>query len=244
MHCIKKLLYCTFVVLAVFMLVSCSIGVKNTQASESAKPSSSAEISEAQTSQKPSESTETATAKPTESVDSAEETPEASANASTVKPSDDLFAYEAVVNGKLIKFPTTAPDMYAIGYTLGNDADDTLEGGYMTGSLMTGDDGGRIGVSLYNDSKDPLPLKECSIDGGNIDQMVNKENKVLFAKGIVYGSTTDEVLAAFGEPARISNGDTESPAYIYAENPENLYNNCVTFTFFEGALSGVSFAGE
>ncbi len=126
-----------------------------------------------------------------------------------VKVSDDLYAFEVLLDGKLYKLPIDYSELEKDGWKTDEDISQTMEpGSYSMGTPFTKGDQ-KISVSFVNNGVDVKPMSECQV-GGIESQYYDEENvpNISIAKGIEIGSTMDEVIEAFGEPTDKSESET------------------------------------
>lgn len=158
------------------------------------------------------------------------------------QPSEDLFDFEVSVDGKLISVPCMAVDLEALDYSFGNKSGNILENGYTTSGLMKRSDGNYLSVGIVNTSGSEKTFAECEIDDIYFFKKSSNGQSFVFAKGITFGCSENDIAAAFGEPSEKSeSGDLITLSYYKAKNDRN---NRVVFNIWKGELNEVDICSE
>lgn len=188
-----------------------------------------------------SESDEAENMEETEEAEPEETEPEEAATESDTSaatyPSDDLFAFEVSVDGELISVPCKVSDLETLGYSFGDKSENVLETNYTTGGLIKNSNGNSVSVGIFNDSGSEKTFAECDVDDIYFYQRSSEGQSIVFAKGITFGATQEDIVSAFGEPSRISDvGDLITLDY-YKDGTDKF--NSVSFNVYKGALNEV-----
>ena len=165
-----------------------------------------------------------------------EETKEASVSAPANVPSelsDDIYSFQVSVNGTVYQFPMWAADFQALGWEYDGDASTTIATNQYTGAETWVKDGVEVYTTLANLTMNALPLDQSMVAGIEFDKYNMKECdwEIVLPKGITYGvSTTEDIIAAYGDPSSDYDGDlyykmsyeadtySEIDLYVYKES--------------------------
>ena len=165
-----------------------------------------------------------------------EETKEASVSAPANVPSelsDDIYSFQVSVNGTVYQFPMWAADFQALGWEYDGDASTTIATNQYTGAETWVKDGVEVYTTLANLTMNSLPLDQSMVAGIEFDKYNMKECdwEIVLPKGITYGvSTTEDIIAAYGDPSSDYDGDlyykmsyeadtySEIDFYVYKES--------------------------
>lgn len=148
--------------------------------------------------------TPTPTASPTDTPTAASTDTPADTTASG-DLSDDLYSFQFSLNGTVYTLPCAYSQLTENGWSIEDIGDQTLEPDQYTFSdaLINGDM--RIMASLVNTDTKVLPMDKCNVGKISIDNyQAEKGVKLIFPKNITYGSTYDDVIAAYGKPTEES----------------------------------------
>lgn len=124
--------------------------------------------------------------------------------------SDDIYSFQAEIDGELYQFPMSYEEFTAKGWTYGGDAAQTMEPETYTSSEVFKKDSVSVYGTMFNMGMNTVPFSECQVGGFSIDPYSIGDGtiSVKLPKGIEFGvSTLDEVKAAYGEPSREYDGD-------------------------------------
>ena len=169
--------------------------------------------SESSTTADQTEST-AATTKEATTKETTVETTEATTAATTAKEttpagglSDDLYDFTVALNGITYSIPCPYTDIEANGWKA-DFGTETIDPGYY--DIVNAKNGGiTLCFDIANLGVDSIPYAEGYIGGFSYGVLENSEGCTIeLSKGITYGSTKEEVLAAYGEPTRTYEGDS------------------------------------
>ncbi len=124
--------------------------------------------------------------------------------------SDDIYSFQAEIDGELYQFPMSFEDFTAKGWEYDGDAAQTLEPDAYTAAEVFKKGEERIYTSIYNRGMNTAPYSECKIGGFSVDSFLtqNGQTTVKLPKGIEFGvSTLDDVKAAYGDPSDLYDGE-------------------------------------
>ncbi|NNU75653.1 hypothetical protein [Clostridium estertheticum] len=131
----------------------------------------------------------------------------------TTKPasvaiSNDLYQYQVLINGISYSLPAAFSTFEKNGWVGEDFLKSTLAPNkYKIVYLKKGEQ--TMMISIANFGTDVLPLSKCLVGAITIDsESIKKGTTISIAKGITIGSTTAEVIAAFGKASSQYNGDT------------------------------------
>ena len=158
-------------------------------------------------------------------------------NVTSGQPSDDLFAFQASVDGNLISAPCAVKDLEALGYSFGDKSGNSLENNYTTSGLMKNADGNYVSVEIYNTSGSAKTFAECEIDDIYFKKNNLEGQTLVFAKGITFGASEDDIIKAFGEPSKRSDIDDSITLSYYIDGKD--IKNAVKFYLWKGELNEV-----
>ena len=226
----KRALILLFALVLVLSLAACgSKDNANTPGSETSAPSTT----QPKESDSPTESNVSEQPKETQEQPSKTE----AGNAMSGQPSDDLFAFQASVDGNLISAPCAVKDLEALGYSFGDKSGNTLENNYTTSGLMKNADGNYVSVEIYNTSGSAKTFAECEIDDIYFKKNNLEGQTLVFAKGITFGASEDDIIKAFGEPSNRSDIDDSITLSYYIDGKD--IKNAVKFYLWKGELNEV-----
>lgn len=143
----------------------------------------------------------------------AEEAAEAETTEVAEGLSEELYDFQAEINGVLYQFPMTYEEFVANGWTPGKNEDPDMmiaSNSYGSVTFYRGEDS--VYADVFNLGINELPMKECLIGGIDIEggsYGVNLEKTTVnFAKGISMGaSNVEDIKAAYGEPTDTYDSD-------------------------------------
>lgn len=124
--------------------------------------------------------------------------------------SDDIYSFQAEIDGEVYQFPMSFADFTAKGWTYDGDAAQTMEPGQYTAAETFKKDASRLYATMFNLSMNTVAFSECQIGGFSVDSYMMKDGafSVKLPKGIEFGvSTLEDVKAAYGEPSREYDGE-------------------------------------
>lgn len=125
--------------------------------------------------------------------------------------SDDLYSFEAKIDGEIYTFPMSYKDFTALGWEYQGEESDELEPSnyfptaqFKKGNLV-------IYGELVNLGINTVPVAECSIAGFSVDSYKIAEEpdtSIELPGGIKYGvATIDDIKEAYGNPTDTYEGD-------------------------------------
>lgn len=134
--------------------------------------------------------------------------------------SDDLYSFEAMIDGVHYQFPCTYEDLTANGWVLSDDPTTTLSPDQYTFIYFEKEGFADMRVCVYNCYSNTREVIKCYMAGFELQiRSYDKEPAVSceMPGGIKLNeSTLDDVIAAYGEPSRRYDGDTRwSLTYSY-----------------------------
>lgn len=235
----KKFISLLSACLLVFCAYGC--GMKVVLVPDDGKASASAQQSAAQT-ESPTQTDETPTITPSQTV--AAQTPQASQQTAPQAPANgtelsaELYDFQMSLNGNLITVPCKTSDLTALGFEFVNGrASDILEDNYTTSATLENSSGNLLFLGIHNDSGSEKTFAECDVD--SITFKVDKLEglSAVFAKGITFGATKADIIAAYGRPTDIY--DNENYSSLDYEVSDMAFSDKATFTLWEDALIGV-----
>lgn len=124
--------------------------------------------------------------------------------------SDDIYSFQAEIDGEVYQFPMSFADFTAKGWTYDGDAAQTMEPGQYTAAETFKKDASRLYATMFNLGMNTVAFSECQIGGFSVDSYMMKDGafSVKLPKGIEFGvSTLEDVKAAYGEPSREYDGE-------------------------------------
>ena len=226
----KRSLIVLFALVIVISLAAC--GNKdnaNTTGSETSAPSTT------QTQESDSSTESNVSEQPKETHEPSSETE--SGNATSGQPSDDLFDFQASIDGNLICVPCAVKDLEELGYSFGDKSSNILENNYFTSGLMKNEAGNYVSVGIINTSGSEKTFAECEIEDIYFKQNNLDGQTVVFAKGITFGASEDDIIKAFGEPSNRSDTSGMITLSYYIDGKD--IKNAVTFSIWKGKLNEV-----
>lgn len=137
---------------------------------------------------------------------------EAAADTDTAALSEDIYDFQADINGVVYQFPMTYEEFIAQGWEPGKNEDpaamvETNSYGMVT--FNKGEDS--VMADVINFGINAMPINECLVGGIELDGNFSFDiaaNTVTLAKGITMGqSDADDIKAAYGEPSDTYEGD-------------------------------------
>ena len=164
--------------------------------------------------------------------EAAAETKEAAAETTneTQALSDDIYSFQAEIDGEIYQFPMSFAEFTAKGWTYDGDAAQTMEPEQYTTAETFKKDSSKLYAAIFNLGMNTVPFSECQIGGFSVDSYMMKDSalSVKLPKGIEFGvSTLEDVKAAYGEPSRVYDGEMytslsyESVSYTHLTLPTN-----------------------
>lgn len=126
------------------------------------------------------------------------------------KISDDLYSFEATINGKQYKIPEDFADFQKNGWKLDDSDNQKIEPDkYTLGSTLK-NGSSTLNVQFYNISKDTVTADKCKVSGILIESSdIDNGLKFQLPKGITNSSTKDDVIKAYGKPSSEEAADCE-----------------------------------
>lgn len=158
--------------------------------------------------------------------EAAAETKEAAAETTneTQALSDDIYSFQAEIDGEIYQFPMSFAEFTAKGWTYDGDAAQTMEPEQYTTAETFKKDSSKLYAAIFNLGMNTVPFSECQIGGFSVDSYMMKDSalSVKLPKGIEFGvSALEDVKAAYGEPSRVYDGEMyTSLSYEY-----DMYQN-------------------
>ena len=157
--------------------------------------------------------------------------------------SDDLYSFQAVIDGQFYQFPMTITDLESIGWELtDSDAEETLKANSYTYYEFTNSDQGvklTFYVSNYADSA--VPVENCVISGFDYEPGYARNKKelptiILPGNVDVDDATPDSIKELYGTPSDTYESDS-STSYTYSTD----YNHELEIRWYDGSLSSVEY---
>lgn len=124
--------------------------------------------------------------------------------------SDDIYSFQAEIDGEVYQFPMSYAEFTAKGWTYDGDATHTMDPEQYTTAETFKKDASRLYATIFNLGMNTVPFSECQIGGFSVDSFMMKDGafSVKLPKGIEFGvSTLEDVKAAYGEPSRVYDGE-------------------------------------
>jgi len=123
--------------------------------------------------------------------------------------SDDLYSYEVLVDGDLMKFPMSYDELTAFGWEFTYEDTEVLEGNsYTSGLTFTKGKDNAMMFRFINFSDSDKSVQDCYVGGARISAFTTEDMHIELPKGIVLEeSTYDDVKEAYGEPTKEHNFD-------------------------------------
>lgn len=124
--------------------------------------------------------------------------------------SDDIYSFQAEIDGEVYQFPMSYGEFTAKGWTYDGDAAQTIEPEQYTAAETFKKDSLKLYATIFNLGMNTVPFSECQIGGFSVDSYMMKDSafSVKLPKGIEFGvSTLEDVKAAYGEPSREYDGE-------------------------------------
>ncbi len=169
--------------------------------------------------------------------------------AATPVISDDLYAFQAVIDGALYTFPCLYSEFEANGWAFKekDEAETPLQPqSYGTLYMTKGGIDNRMEMRLdfVNFDIASKPANQCYIGGFSIEKPWSDKvpTPVVMAKGIQTGdsaATREDITAAFGEPTRVYEGSVSDKPYVTMTYSKDTYED-IEFTLNDNKLDGVS----
>lgn len=156
---------------------------------------------------------------------------DSSSNASETAVSDNMFDNQFSFNQVLITMPTEVKTFEQFALKLPTDKESFMlnPNTFTSGALESSDGEKRIAVGFYNLGSEVIKLSEAMVSSVNLQSKYFGDDTFVFSKGIIFGSTMDEVKAAYGEPTKFVDGDTgakilrETMIYKNPADSSNFY---------------------
>lgn len=124
--------------------------------------------------------------------------------------SDDLYDFQVSINGTVYQFPMWYSDFENMGWTYDGDNTQTLS----SNEYSVAETWEKDGVSVYTDfanlSMNTATFSDCMVGGITLDEYYLEDCgwEIILPGGIQYGvSTTNDIIAAYGEPSSDYDGD-------------------------------------
>lgn len=164
-------------------------------------------------------------------------------NSSGTSVSDNMFDNQFSFNGILITMPTQVKTFQAFDLKLPADKESFMLNPktFTSGALESLDGDKRIAVGFYNLGSEVIKLSESMVSSVNLQSKYFKDDLFVFSQGIAFGSTMDEVKAAYGEPTDFIDGDAGAKVLretMKYENPAD-HSNYYEFYFEDKVLISV-----
>lgn len=125
--------------------------------------------------------------------------------------SEDLYSFEAKIDGEKYTFPMSYEDFTSLGWEYQGDKTDKLEPSNYSPTAQFKKGNLVIYVELVNLGINTVPVTECSIAGFSVDSYKIAEEpdtSIELPGGIRYGvSTIDDIKEAYGNPTDTYEGD-------------------------------------
>jgi len=151
--------------------------------------------------------------------------------------SDDIFSFMFSLNGVVYTLPFPVSELVADGWEgrWHSLEEETLESNRFTARTELSNSGMNMLVRLVNNAEDTIPLNESIVGFINHSRLtLDSGTQVIFPGNITIGSSLDDVIAAHGEPTRISEvGEIKTLTYRLNMNAQvdisiNLETGLVT----------------
>ncbi len=156
--------------------------------------------------------------------------------------SDNPFAMQFQLDGKVFQLPCKLSDLERAGFSLAKDeAGDVLEDGYSTTTTLyygDPDDYVYITCSLYNASGTELPFEECAVDMVSLTAYGLEGHEVVLPGGISIGASSQADIEAVYGPAEDPFVDGDYVAFSYERDDSPLTH--IDFTVVGDVLSDVT----
>lgn len=124
--------------------------------------------------------------------------------------SDDIYSFQAEIDGEIYQFPMSFEEFTSKGWTYDGDATHTMDPEQYTTAETFKKDASRLYATIFNLGMNTVPFSECQIGGFSVDSFMMKDGafSVKLPKGIEFRvSTLEDVKAAYGEPSRVYDGE-------------------------------------
>lgn len=124
--------------------------------------------------------------------------------------SDDIYSFQAEIDGEVYQFPMSFAEFTSKGWTYDGDATHTMDPEQYTTAETFKKDASRLYATIFNLGMNTVPFSECQIGGFSVDSFMMKDGafSVKLPKGIEFRvSTLEDVKAAYGEPSRVYDGE-------------------------------------
>ena len=242
---------------AVILVLVCGIGAfamskskKNKSNDDSASVVASVEATVEATEEATVEATEEATEEASEAATEAtteeveETTTKKSSSASyDGELSDDVYSFQAIINGEFYQFPMYATELEERGWTLtGSHSSDTLNANSYTYYEYTHTES-RAKLTFYisNYADSTVSLDDCIISGFDYDSYYDKQKLVqIILPGNVdaISVTPEDIEAAYGLPSETYESDSaDSKSYTYSTD----YNHSLKIRWYDGEVETVTY---
>lgn len=156
----------------------------------------------------------------------------------------EVFTSTTKIGSVDVALPIELAELTSAGYTIKED-DPEMEVAHRYGLSsvrLTSDEDYSLVASVYNVSGETVALKDTMVDMLSFSRRNNDDldiaSDVEFPMGITFGSTMNDVTAAYGEPTKaiVTGLDAYSVAFDYES--ANGYN--VKYTFYKGMLKSAT----
>lgn len=126
--------------------------------------------------------------------------------------SGNLFDFQFAFNDTIITLPAQVKDIEALGLQPDkNDAAAVLPANTsMSCTFASADGEKKVFTTAYNLGSEPTIILDCKVSSVTLQAKYFAEDSVSFAGGITFGSSMDEVKAAYGEPTKFVEGDASA----------------------------------
>lgn len=124
--------------------------------------------------------------------------------------SDDIYSFQAEIDGEVYQFPMSYAEFTAKGWTYDGDAAQTMDPEQYTTAETFKKDASKLYATIFNLGMNTVPFSECQIGGFSVDSYMMKDGafSLKLPKGIEFGvSTLEDVKAAYGAPSRVYEGE-------------------------------------
>lgn len=124
--------------------------------------------------------------------------------------SDDIYSFQAEIDGEVYQFPMSFAEFTAKGWTYDGDAAQTMDPEQYTTAETFKKDASKLYATIFNLGMNTAPFSECQIGGFSVDSFMMRDGafSVKLPKGIEFGvSTLEDVKAAYGAPSRVYEGE-------------------------------------
>ncbi len=187
----KKLILLLTLTMAIAVLGACSKEDKNVKDKETPAPSSAANVTEQVTPSVEETTPEATTAPEAITIDAI----------AAENLSENLFDFQLSLNGEVYTLPCKYSELSEAGWSMEDIEGNELGAGQYTFSNRISNGDIYLSASLANTEDKTLPMKQCRVGKLSLDSYeADSGAKLVLSKGITFGSTYDEVIAAFGEP--------------------------------------------